>query len=222
MNKKILRRIIFLFISALILMVIIFLVYNYFLKTEPVYQPKEDLTAEQIAELNERKAQNLKTLKEFPDYYEIYLDLGNIERRLGDYEQAIKHYKKSSEIIPSSSIPYLNTAAVYEDMEDYDKAYEAYWQAQEVSPSYYLVYQKIVDFYRWYYPQKVDDIETVYKLGIEKASNKKGLIRSLATYYFNNERYEESLPFWEQSVEKNPDDQYSKDKLEETKNILGL
>lgn len=216
LNKK---TVIF-FGSALIIAAAGLIYFFVFKKSQPNCLPAKELPAEQSEQLIRRCQENYELLKEFPDYYDVFLDLGNIYRTMGNYDLAVKYFDKAWQAIPSNSTPYLNIAAVYEDQKNYDQAFEAYWKAQEINPAYDFIYERIVDFYSKFYPQKEAEIPQVYQLGIQKVSDYWGLKRGLAKYYFEKKRYEEAITLLEEVAAKDPEDEFVKTMLEEAKNNL--
>lgn len=181
---------------------------------QPKYKSPLNLNAEQIQQQQVRVAELKNTLKEFPDYYEVYLELGQVERNLGDYDAAIKYTKKASEVIASSSIPWLNLSSYYSEIEEYNKAYDALWGAQKASPDYYMVYEKIVDFYKWHYPQKQDEIPAVYELGIAQ-TNDAHLVKAYADYLFDNNRKGDALKYYLQLQQYNPNNETINNRIKE-------
>jgi tetratricopeptide (TPR) repeat protein len=224
-NKKLLKFGL-VFILALIIIGGGVLAYWQFQKnkvTKPPCEPNTYFSAEKIAEFNKRREDDLKLLKEYPDYYEILIDLGGLENNLGNYQKAIDYYQKAYKVIPANSTPYLNTAEVYRDHCLYDLAYEYYWKAQKVNPKYELIYRKIADFYSMFYKQKINDIEQVYLLGLKETEgqNNINLKQSLAAYYFDNNRFQDSLPLWEELHKADPGNQDYTDQYNLTKQKLG-
>ena len=190
------------------------------LKTSPNFI--KNVSEEKRAEFEARKASQLEYIKEYPNYYEAYLDLGNIEQELSNYRQALKYYDKASNIIPSSSIPILNKASLYIEIDNLDKAYKEFWNAQKASPDYYLVYQKIIDFYQLYLKDRINEIDGVYRMGINNTKNDPDLLRSYGNYLIKNNRIADSKPVWETLLNLYPNDQYAQQKLEEVKKAMGI
>jgi len=190
------------------------------LKTSPNFI--KNVSDEKRAEFEARKVKQLEYIKEYPNYYEAYLDLGNIEQELSNYRQALKYYDKASNIIPSSSIPILNKASLYIETDNLDKAYKEFWNAQKASPDYYLVYQKIIDFYQLYQKDKINQIDEVYRMGIDNTNNDPDLLRSYGNYLMKNNRIADSKPIWETLLSLYPNDQYAQQKLVEVNKAMGL
>lgn len=207
--------------SLLILLVVVGLIVvglTIYFWPKKTYQPPMALSDEQIKAYQVRQAELLNILKEFPNYYEVYVELGSIARNFGDYDQAIAYTKKAAEIVKTSSIPWLNIASYYTEINEYDKAYKALWQAQKTSPEYYLTYIKIVDFYKWFYPQKINEIPAVYELGI-KQSNDPNLVKTYADYLYNNNRQVDALKYYKQLQEYDPNNEEVNNRIKE---IVGV
>lgn len=60
--------------------------------------------------------------------------MGSAYANKGEYEKAIKSYKKSIEINPKHDNAYYNIGSCYEDLEEYEKAIESYQKAIELNP----------------------------------------------------------------------------------------
>lgn len=165
------------------------------------------LTDEQKQNYENRKQEILETLKEFPDYFELYLELGQIDRNLGNYQQAIAHNKEASKIIKTSSAPYMNIGIYLVELGHYQDAEPYFKKAVKLTPDYYLVYQKLGDLYRNYYKKGTFDRATkVYQDGIN-ATNDDRLVKDFADYLAENGYKNEALKYYKQLEEKSPEDE---------------
>jgi tetratricopeptide (TPR) repeat protein len=211
------NRIVYLFFGTGL--VIVLGVFVYF-QVRPSYQPPLVLTAEQIQQANTRLAELKNILIDYPEYYEVYLEAAGLERNLGNYDAAFKDLRKASKIVASSSIPWLNMSSYYQEIKQNKKAYDALWQAQAVSSDYYLVYDKIVDFYKWHYQQKQSEIPQVYELGISK-TNDPHLVKAYADYLLDNNNPIEALKYYLQLQAYQPNNQEINEKVNQLKKQLG-
>lgn len=177
------------------------------------------LTDEQIKNIEVRKQELLIVLKEFPDYFEVYLELGQIEKNLGNYQQAFKYNKLASKIIPTSSAPYMNMGIYSVELGHYDAAEKYFSKAIKTTPDYYLAYQKLADLYRNYYKNKKAETVAVYESGIE-ATNSEDLVREFADYLNKNGEKEEALKYYKQLEQASPEDEAIRKMNEEVEKSL--
>ena len=64
----------------------------------------------------------------------VYVNLGNIYTRKGDFDNAVKYYMLAKEIAPAQTEIYVNLGYVYIAKRDYPKAEEVLRQAVTISP----------------------------------------------------------------------------------------
>lgn len=65
----------------------------------------------------------------------------------GNYAQALTHYKKAVELVPTYAVAYNDLGVIYEKMNLLDKAEAAYRKAIELDPQYTSVYTNLALFY---------------------------------------------------------------------------
>ena len=177
------------------------------------------VSEEQIKKMQDRKQELLTTLKEFPDYFEVYLELGQIERNLGEYQQAFEYNKRASKIMPSSSAPYMNMGVYSVELGHYEAAEGYFSKAIEITPDYYLAYQKLGDLYRNYYTSKKEKAVAIYQKGIE-VTNNEGLVKDFADYLNENGEKEEALKYYKQLEQASPEDEAIKKMNEDIEKSL--
>jgi len=124
-----------------------------------------NLTEEQIQQYEERKAQNFESLELFPSNYNVYMDLGNIERELGNASKAIEYFTKAWEIIPTNSTPWLNIG------------------------------NNLAKLYDKFLIEKVDEVRGVYLEGLIKTNNDYQLLDFFTGYLIKEENYSEALQY---------------------------
>lgn len=167
-----------------------------------------------------RRQKWLEVLKEYPEYYEAFLDLGNIEARLGRFQTALDYYQKAHEVVDTSSIPLLNASEVYLDMKDLAGAEKALLQAVEISPDYPLAYIKLADFYDKY-RSDVDKAVEAYRLGVTNAPDKSGLLAELGNYLANRNRLVEALQAYQEYLQIDPSNTQVQTRIKDLQSKLG-
>jgi tetratricopeptide (TPR) repeat protein len=192
-NKKVI------YLSGIVIVVLgllIFLSVKYILPTKPPeYFLKVNLTPEKRQELEDRRSKNFEMLKLFSKNYEVYLDLGNIERELGNASKAIEYFTKAWEIIPANSTPWLNIGNVYIMLGFYNKAEEAFLKAIEVNRSYWFTYYNLAQLYQDYLKDKSDQIRAIYLEGLKNTNNDYQLLYHFSEYLKATKNYSEALQY---------------------------
>ena len=177
---------------------------NIFRESGPDYFLNVNLSPERIAELESRLEQNFKRLEEFPNTYEVYIDLGNIARELGNASMAIKYFKKAWQIIPSNSTPWLNIGRIYISLKLYGEAEAAFLKAKDINPNYDRVYLSLAELYEKYLTQKSVSVRGIYLEGLAAIDEDDQLLVSFATYLTESGSYTEALLYWEELVDRHP------------------
>lgn len=73
-------------------------------------------------------------IPQHPEFYEIYTELGAIETRLGNYEQAVLHCEKLIELKPDDPSYRVNLAGLLCEAGEYERAIEQGRKAVAVTP----------------------------------------------------------------------------------------
>jgi tetratricopeptide (TPR) repeat protein len=153
------------------------------------------LTPEQHQELLDRESKNFEMLKLFPKNYEVYMDLGNIERELGNASKAIEYFEKAWEIIPTNSTPWLNIGNIYIRLGFYEKAEEAFLKAIDTNNSYYLTYYNLAKLYNDFLTAKSEKVRGVYLEGLKNTNNDYQLLYHFTEYLIETKNYSEALQY---------------------------
>lgn len=173
----------------------------------PAYFYKVNLGPEQLAELEKRREDNLQRLELFPNTYEVFIDLGNIEAELGNASKAIEYYKKAWQIIPANSTPWNNIGYIYIRLMKYNEAEAAFLKAKNINPANPLTYLNLTELYQKYLPEKSDSVKGIYLEGLVATDNSEQIMVPLATYLTESGNYSEALLYWQELVEKYPNRQ---------------
>ncbi|MFA6304879.1 MAG: tetratricopeptide repeat protein [Patescibacteria group bacterium] len=161
----------------------------------------DEATTQQI---NERIAKDLEMLKLFPNDYNVYMDLGNLENQLGHATRAIDYYHRAWEKIPTNSTPWQNIGNTYIQLGDYQKAEESFLQAKKANPGYYFTYFNLTKLYKDFLTNKADKIREVYLEGLKNTNNDYQLLQPFADYLVEIKNYSEAIEYLKVLVEKVP------------------
>lgn len=208
--------------GAIILLFVGLIVFLALAKKPPeLYLPVviDEASKEQI---NQRISKNLEMLKLFPNDYNVYLDLGNLARQLGQASQAIGYYKKAWEIIPANSTPWLNIGNIYIELGDYQSAEQAFLKAKAVNPNYYFTYFNLAKLYKDFLKTKADQIRPVYLEGLKNTNNDYQLLQFFSDYLVETANYSEALSYLKALLQKIPSGgrQQILDRIKEVENLM--
>ena len=67
-----------------------------------------------------------KAVHKFPDEWALYIDGGDISKKLGKYDETMEYYNKAGEIGSYFCDELYCKASLYEDLGDYEKSYDVY------------------------------------------------------------------------------------------------
>lgn len=173
-------------------------------------------------QINQRIAKNLEMLKLFPNDYNVYLDLGNLARQLGQASQAIAYYQKAWETIPSNATPWLNIGNIYIELGDYQAAERAFLKAKEINPTYYFTYFNLAKLYKDFLKAKTDQIRPVYLEGLKNTNNDYQLLQPFTDYLVEIKNYSEALEYLKVLLQKIPagNRQQILDRIKEVENLM--
>jgi tetratricopeptide (TPR) repeat protein len=89
-----------------------------------------------------------KLTTNFPRKPEYFSGMAIIQKKLGDYKEAEKNYKKAVEIDPKLSEGYYNLGILIYEQGNLDTAIKYFWKAIEVQSDLYLAYYNLGNAYR--------------------------------------------------------------------------
>ena len=96
---------------------------------------------------DEAEAAYNKVLELDPHYQGVWLNLGGIAFRQGQFREALDRYRKEQEAYPSAVV-LLQMGRVYAELREADRAREAYQQAIAADSSYATVYFRLSELYK--------------------------------------------------------------------------
>lgn len=129
---------------------------------------------DQYKEFSGKFDEAVKKVKRDPKNYDAWFDIATISDAFGDYDLAVKAYKKAIDIKPASLIPWINITAIYRNHGQYKLAKEAYLKLIEVLPNDSQGYRNLADMYSQGQEGTLEDAKKILAEGI-KETNDSGL-----------------------------------------------
>ncbi|GEM_PF-971633 len=163
-------------------------------KPADLYLPVQiDEAAKQ--QVNQRIAKNLAMLKLFPNDYNVYLDLGNLARQLGQASQAISYYEQAWAAVPTNATPWLNIGNLYIELGDYQMAEKSFLKGQAINPGYYFTYFNLAKLYKDFLKTKAEQVRVIYLEGLKNTDNDYQLLQPFTDYLVETKNYSEALEY---------------------------
>lgn len=156
-------------------------------------------------------------LKQDPEDFGAYFEIGFVKAEFNDYPGAIEAYKKSYELNPNSMIALNNLGDVYTKMKNYSKAEEMYLESIAKFPDYTQPYYALIDLYQNYMPEKKGNIEKILLKGLDGLPKDQNLLSLLAGYYRETKQIDKAIAIYEKILALRPDDLLIKTEIENLK-----
>lgn len=161
---------------------------------------------------------NGAAVKQNPDFFNGWLEVGFYKKQIGDYEGARDAWEYVGLIRPQNGVSFANLGALYwHDLPDFPKAEKNFKAAIANSPADTSLYVSFSDFYFYSYQEKSDFAEKVLQQGLEFNPDNGNLLRALAALYERKGEFAKALLQWEKILAQNPNDPALMEKIESLK-----
>ncbi|MDD2889875.1 MAG: tetratricopeptide repeat protein [bacterium] len=147
--------------------------------------------------------------KEYPDFVQPYIGLGNIYSIKKDSKKAIEFYQKALDIEPSTEI-YSNIGTLYFIQGDKKKAENFFHSAIAMDDNNICAKKNLADVY--FELGKYEQAIPLYEAGLLKQPEVESLI-ALANCYFKMGKYESAKIGYEKVLKVEPDNKTAKENL---------
>lgn len=157
--------------------------------------PKEalDITISKINSLS-------KSLKENPNNFQSWIDLGLNRKMINDYSGAKEVWEYASLLRPQNSVSFSNLGDLYHYYtKDYEKAEENLKKAIENKPDYAVYYKNLSDLYKFSYKTDTDLAEKTLLDGLEANPKLVDMSVFLASYYKEIGNKDKALEYYKKA-----------------------
>lgn len=148
-----------------------------------------------------------KAVREQPDYFEAYNNLGVQHQKLRQWDQAIESYRRAIELRPTSAKARINLAAVFLQQGQVQPAIDSLEAARKTEPGSAYVHLALGELYfrRQEYLKAQDSLETATRLSPLDSRQAFGLLVQIALRHEDAPRAKEYLDVMKQYFPADPE-----------------
>jgi len=177
------------------------------------------LSPEERAELLDRSKQLLNDIKNDPGNLDNYLELGIVEKTLGNLSKAAKAYRDGIKQNENFYLFYLNLGSVYEDMGKYDDAERMFREGILRKPLEEMGYHKLINLFLAHFQGRFDELDLLYKKAIEVTSDI-DIMKSYARFLEDRGQTRDAWIYWQEVADRSPDPTLAKQEVERLRKEL--
>lgn len=157
----------------------------------------------------------LAAVREHPDSFLGWTDIGGVKSTFGDYKGAEEAWLYAGVISPKQPRSFMNLGDLYwNKLKNYERAEWAYRSAIEREKTLTVAYRDLASLYHFSYTQKKDQATNVLMEGVEaNPDDAKELIALAALWAMQDGRTSEAINYYEQFLILDPDNAVAKEDL---------
>ncbi len=149
-----------------------------------------------------------KAIEQAPGFYPLYLQLGDVYRSIGRFEEAVNEYRMVLWYDPANISAYKALSQVYEEQGDYDSAIEIYEKLIKINPNDALLHSNLANIL--YLKGEVKEAISSYHRAIMLNPNKDwtSVIAQTLGYVFQetSENHDAAISAYQSAALLNPSD----------------
>ena len=152
-----------------------------------------------------------RAVKENPDFFFGWIQIGLLKKIIGDYEGARDAWEYAGAIRPLNSVSFANLGELYwRYSPDYPKSEKNFLTSIKNKPDDSSTYISLSDLYFYSYSAKKDRADDILLEGIKANPKNTDLMRWLASLYEREKEYSKALEWWKKVLVENLSDQLVK------------
>lgn len=157
-----------------------------------------------------------RAVKENPDFFFGWIQVGLLKKIIGDYEGARDAWKYAGAIRPLNSVSFANLGELYwRYIPDYPRSEKNFLASIKNKPDDSSTYISLSDLYFYSYTEKKDRADDILLEGIRANPKDINLMKWLASLYEREKEYSKALEWWKKVLAQNPSDQPVKQAIAE-------
>lgn len=153
-----------------------------------------------------RALQNLgKTVKENPDIFSAWLQLGLLKKNIGDFEGARDAWEYAGLIRPQNSVSFANLGQLYwRYLRQFPQAETNFKISIKNEPTDAGTYVALSDLYFYSIKEKVALADDILLEGVKKNPESVDLEKALANLYERRSEYARAIEWWQKVLTHDP------------------
>ena len=173
-----------------------------------VYKEEKNLTSQKKQELETKiidlksQAKNLSKETDDNQFNEVYAQLANAYREIGDYKEALNILDKTSERNENNSEVWSLYSDIYKDMKNIPKARGSIRKATEIESDKAKYWQKLIELSQDQGSQTLND---VYVNALAKTFYRIEIVVDYARFAEKTGNLQVALEYWQKAAELNRD-----------------
>jgi len=148
----------------------------------------------------EKARELLVRSNELEPSFEAYVNLGAIDLKLQQYDEAVRNFQKALEIDPRSAAAYNNLGVVYKDTGNFGLAEEMFHKALANHPQQVEARDNLAIIYRK--QDRLEEAEQLYREILSIDPNKRSAVRNLLQLYLLTGKRSQALTLGKMILEK--------------------
>ncbi|MBI2121763.1 MAG: hypothetical protein HYT98_01440 [Candidatus Sungbacteria bacterium] len=144
-------------------------------------------------------------VKEKPDYFFGWIQVGLLKKVIGDFEGARDAWEYAGVISPKNSVSFANLGELYwRYIPNFPKSEENFKISIKNKPNDPSTYMSLSDLYSYSYAEKKDLADDILFEGIAANPDSLDLTKYLARLYETEGKFSLALVWWQKVLEKDP------------------
>lgn len=153
-----------------------------------------------------RSLQNFgKTVKETPDFFNGWIQLGLLKKTIGDFEGARDAWEYASLLRPENALSFANLGELYwRYLHVYPEAETNFKASIKNNPNDPGTYVSLSELYFYSLKEKYDFADDILLQGLTVNPQSMDLTKALARLYEKSEQYAKSIEWWQKVLVSDP------------------
>ena len=144
-------------------------------------------------------------VKENPDYFFGWMQIGLLKKVIGDFAGARDAWEYAGQIRPENSVSFGNLGELYwRYLPDFLRSEKNFRIAIKNKPDDPATYMSLSDLYLYSYAEKKELAGDILLEGIAANPDSIDLMKYLARYYEVQKKYDSALEWWQKVLAKDP------------------
>jgi len=188
----------------------------------PVPEEVKIFSEEQKNKLFSLITTHAKIVKESPNSFDNWIQLGILKKTIGDFEGARDAWEYVSVITPLNSVSFANLGELYwRYLHDYPKSEKNFLLSVKNKPGDVETYISLSGLYFYSYEEKKNLADDILFDGLKDNPGDVNLIRALASLYEKQKDYPKALEWWKKVLEREPGNQEVAKTIEDLDKKIG-